>query len=62
MCCGDAQIIFLVVRRTCVVLLWFGPWSRMTRNLSVDECVSTVDSAILTQCGPSMHFPSNDTC
>ena len=56
------SILFLVVGTACEVLLWLGPWSRMTRNLSVDECVSTVDSAILTQCGPSMHFPRIDTC
>ena len=56
------SILFLVVGTACEVLLWLGLWSRMTRNLSVDECVSTVDSAILTQCGPSMHFPRIDIC
>ena len=44
------SILFLVVGTAYEVLLWLGPWSRMTRNLSVDDCVSTVDSAILTQC------------
>ena len=42
------SIIFLVVRRACEVLLWLGPWPKMTANLSVDDCVSTVDSPTLT--------------
>ena len=61
-CRSQSRSFFLVVGTTCEVLLWLGPWSRMTRNLSVDECVSTVDSAILTQCGPSRYFPRIDTC
>ena len=43
------SIIFLFVRTACEVLLWLGPWSRMTRNSSVDECVSTDDSPTLTR-------------
>ena len=43
------SIIFLFVRTACGVLLWLGPWSIMTLNSSVDECVSTDDSPTLTR-------------
>ena len=48
-CRWDSRSIFPNVRIACEVLLWPGPWSRMTRNSSVDDCVPTVDSPTLTR-------------
>ena len=43
------SIIFHFVRTACGALLWLGPWSRMTRNSSVDDCASTDDSPTLAR-------------
>ena len=43
------SILFLVVGTACEVLLWLGPWSKMTRNSSVDDCASTDDSPTLAR-------------
>ena len=43
------SIIFHFVRTACGVLLWLGPWSKMTRNSSVDDCASTDDSPTLAR-------------
>ena len=48
-CRWESRSFFSIVRSACGVLLWLGPWSRMTRNWSVDECVSTDDSPTLTR-------------
>ena len=47
-CWSQSRSFLLVVRTACEVLQKLGPWPRMTRNLSVDARVSTVDSPILT--------------
>ena len=46
---GGSLDPFLVVGTACEVLLWLGPWPKMTGNLSVDESVSTDDSPTLTR-------------
>ena len=48
-CRWESRSFFSLFDQRVAVLLWLGPWSRMTRNSSVDECVSTDDSPTLTR-------------
>ena len=48
-CRWESRSFFSLFEQRVGVLLWLGPWSRMTRNSSVDKCVSTDGSPTLTR-------------